>query len=1115
MKRLSNEIILKNTVKIKNALKDSNIETLQFIREKTLYFQEIMRNTILSVQQFKKHDIFSNSDVNICIQNINDLYEKTTDILENIHNIHTIERTPDGIIEYTEKNITLLQNVIDKLSIIICSFGTKTLDDLLYICIGSKYMKDISDNIELQDKIELIRKYVKPIGYKSVSASHRDCRPFVHLCTNKIVDDIVYIERSYSYECYDIDNQPKSNFFSKINGIRVVIQNRSTQKALIITGIVDDILIKTISNKYINKRRFEILSNIPEGSNIDKYILTRYLDMMTLKDFLIFGTEDIYKKYWLVMKDICMIKENKPDYIIKKFVEMDIYAQRDMIINLLSYNIEDEVKYMTYLLYDVITANNIGGSNQNYIVGENMDTKDQILIYDSLSWPAKIHFKDVMKFTVKYTQDMVNKYDINRISIEQQIYLMKVPEYIKEKAMVKLKEIKGKSDDSSSKAKQYLEGLLKIPFGVYKEEHLLKIVKTNNAHFIQLLRQLPNDIQAIIPQKPKYTNIELLKYSSIILKSIERNYDENVNLLQLFQVLSSVHKKCVLEYIKSIITRDNITYSFPLTVTKKTNTIIENFVNNYPQYKTDILSCIAQYNPTKIVRQLSHIIPEITTIKDSVKIVEMEMNNITDILNQSIYGHDYAKNQILKIIGQWMNGEQNGYCFGFEGSPGVGKTSVAKKGLAKCLIDQNGQSRPFAFIALGGSCNGSTLEGHSYTYVNSIWGRITDILMESKCMNPIIYIDELDKVSKTEHGKEIIGILTHLIDTTQNDCFQDKYYNGINLDLSKALFIFSYNDPDNIDRILLDRIHRIRFNNLTLDDKMIIVKEYILKEINTKMGFSDIVSLDDKIIEYIIETYTLEPGVRKLKEVLFDLFGEINLELLKSTDESIIIPINITIEDLETKYLKKYNKIQITKVPSKSEVGVINGLWANALGKGGIIPIETMFFPASSFLELRLTGLQGDVMKESMNVAKSLAWKLTSTERKRELIKQFDETKCQGLHIHCPEGAVSKDGPSAGTGITIAIYSLLNNIPINNTLAITGEINLQGQVSAIGGLDCKILGGIKAGVKTFLYPESNVTDYNDFLEKYAEKSIVDGIQFFEINTIEQALSHVFSDIDWI
>jgi len=148
-------------------------------------------------------------------------------------------------------------------------------------------------------------------------------------------------------------------------------------------------------------------------------------------------------------------------------------------------------------------------------------------------------------------------------------------------------------------------------------------------------------------------------------------------------------------------------------------------------------------------------------------------------------------------------------------------------------------------------------------------------------MNPIIYIDELDKVSKTEHGKEIIGILMHLIDTTQNDSFQDKYYSGIDIDLSKVLFIFSYNDPEQIDKILLDRIHRIKFENLTLDDKMVIVKKHIIPEINQKMGFSNTIILEDDIIEYIIEKYTLEPGVRKLKEVLFDLYGEINISILK------------------------------------------------------------------------------------------------------------------------------------------------------------------------------------------------------------------------------------------
>ena len=142
-------------------------------------------------------------------------------------------------------------------------------------------------------------------------------------------------------------------------------------------------------------------------------------------------------------------------------------------------------------------------------------------------------------------------------------------------------------------------------------------------------------------------------------------------------------------------------------------------------------------------------------------------------------------------------------------------------------------------------------------------------------MNPIIFIDELDKVSQTEHGKEIIGILTHLIDPTQNDAFQDKYFNGIDLDLSKALFIFSYNNVDAIDRILLDRIHRIKFDFLSLENKLTIAKDYLFPEIFSNMGLEDTIEIDDEVIKYIITEYTCEPGVRKLKELLFEIFGEI------------------------------------------------------------------------------------------------------------------------------------------------------------------------------------------------------------------------------------------------
>jgi len=216
---------------------------------------------------------------------------------------------------------------------------------------------------------------------------------------------------------------------------------------------------------------------------------------------------------------------------------------------------------------------------------------------------------------------------------------------------------------------------------------------------------------------------------------------------------------------------------------------------------------------------LKNINKYITEIKSGLIEFHKLFKEIDDTFDRSVYGQTHAKTQLKKIIAQWITGEQKGYCFGFEGSPGIGKTSLAKYGLAKCLVDEDGTTRPFTFIALGGSCNGSTLEGHGYTYLNSTWGAISTALMDAECKNLIIYFDEVDKISK-EHGSEINGILTHLTDTTQNDSFQDRFFSGIPLDLSKALFIFSYNDPESIDKVLLDRIHRIKFDNLTIEEKL-------------------------------------------------------------------------------------------------------------------------------------------------------------------------------------------------------------------------------------------------------------------------------------------------------
>ena len=222
------------------------------------------------------------------------------------------------------------------------------------------------------------------------------------------------------------------------------------------------------------------------------------------------------------------------------------------------------------------------------------------------------------------------------------------------------------------------------------------------------------------------------------------------------------------------------------------------------------------------------------------------------------------------------------------------------------------------------------------------------------------------------------------------------------------------------------------------------------------------------------------------------------------------MPIVITREEIKSKYFKDKHEIKNKKIHPKSKVGLINGLWANSLGKGGVIQIQTNWRPSEKFLMLHLTGLQGDVMKESMNVALTLAWDLTPLERKNQIL---DEQKhsLNGIHIHCPEGSVPKDGPSAGTAITSTLYSLFNNKKIKHDIAITGEISLDGFVTEIGGLDVKILGGIKAGVKKFLFPEENMKDYNNFIDKYKESAIINGITFQPVNTIQEVFEIIFED----
>jgi ATP-dependent Lon protease len=253
------------------------------------------------------------------------------------------------------------------------------------------------------------------------------------------------------------------------------------------------------------------------------------------------------------------------------------------------------------------------------------------------------------------------------------------------------------------------------------------------------------------------------------------------------------------------------------------------------------------------------------------------LKTVHETLDKAVYGHKEAKLQLERLFAQWINGETKGAVIGLWGPPGTGKTSLVKNGLSKCLIDDDGKPRPFAFLPIGGSVNGSTLVGHNFTYVGSTWGRIADITMTSNCMNPIIFIDEVDKISNTEYGKEIVSVLTHLTDATQNDNFEDKYFSGIPLDLSKSLIVFSFNDITLLDPILRDRITIIETKPYTLQEKIHIIIKYMLPEVLSDVGYNnDEIKFTDEIVTYIINSYTNEAGVRKVKEKIVEIVRDIN-----------------------------------------------------------------------------------------------------------------------------------------------------------------------------------------------------------------------------------------------
>ena len=465
--------------------------------------------------------------------------------------------------------------------------------------------------------------------------------------------------------------------------------------------------------------------------------------------------------------------------------------------------------------------------------------------------------------------------------------------------------------------------------------------------------------------------------------------------------------------------------------------------------------------------------------------------NLKSKLDNLTYGHTEPKNILLETIANWIsNPNSSGRPLGFVGPPGVGKTLLAKS-ISKAM------DIPFAEITLGGQNDGELLHGHGYTYSGSQPGLIIKKMVEMGKDRCILYFDELDKTtSKHGNSNEISNILIHLTDPNMNKSFQDRFFQGIDFPLDKVIMIFSYNDSDKIDPILLDRLREIRIKPYTMEDKLLIVRDFIIPELKTQIPIK--ITINDDQIEYIIDNYTNEAGSRNIKRKIEKIFMTLNLELL--TNKIDLENYTLTKDEITRILLKP--KSQTTKIHDKPQVGIINGLYATTNGDGGIIPIQIFNNFTSQTFEIKLTGKQGDVMKESVHCSLTCAINFIKNNLKKYNIDNFEnyfqEKFKNGFHIHAPDTATPKDGPSAGCAFTCAFISRILNKQINNKIGMTGEIDLTGKITKIGGLNFKLIGAKKAGIKIVYVPKENKEDIDDIIIKH--KNLIN--EDFSVHIVE-------------
>ena len=460
---------------------------------------------------------------------------------------------------------------------------------------------------------------------------------------------------------------------------------------------------------------------------------------------------------------------------------------------------------------------------------------------------------------------------------------------------------------------------------------------------------------------------------------------------------------------------------------------------------------------------------------------DLDQAHARRVLDREHYGLQKVKERILELLAvRKLNTEVKGQIVCLVGPPGVGKTSIAHS-IADCM------GRKFARMSLGGVHDEAEIRGHRRTYIGAMPGRIISAINSAKSSNPVILLDEIDKLAGDYKGDPSSALL-EVLDPEQNRTFKDNYLD-IPFDLSEVLFITTANDASTIPGPLYDRMDVIELPSYTRTEKFNIAKRHLLPKQLKNNGLDGKVTMTSGAIYEIIDGYTREAGVRNLERTITSVLRKCAQKIAAGETEK------ISVSGTMVKSLLGPEKVKPTFISRTDSVGIANGLAWTSVG-GEMLPVEVAVIPNGTG-KIEITGSLGDVMKESAQLAVTYA-----RVHAEEYGIAPDRFKNTDLHIHAPEGAVPKDGPSAGVTLTTALVSALSGIPVRHDLAMTGEITLHGNVLPIGGLKEKSMAAFREGISTVLIPKENATDLYEVDAEVKEK-----IHFIPVERLSQVLKH--------